>query len=109
MKWENRNINVEEHANGPHFNKQHNAGAPLRLSESFFVDVLVDMIVGNTKLYGHSEKAAISLEISNETFCLFSGMVLLRGCHMLSDRKIYWETSPELRNLHHCCSKQHDK
>ena len=79
MKWENRNINVEEHANGPHFNKQHNAGAPLRLSDSFFVDVLVDMIVGNTKLYGHSEKADISLDISNETLWLFSGMLFLRG------------------------------
>ena len=44
MKWENRNVNVEEHANIPQFNKQDDAGAPLRLSESFFVDVLVDMI-----------------------------------------------------------------
>ena len=44
MKWENRNVNVEEHANSPQFNKQEDAGAPLRLSESFFVDVLVDMM-----------------------------------------------------------------
>ena len=95
MKWENRIINVEEHANSPQFNKQDNARAPLRLSESFF-DVLVVIIVGNTKLYGHSEKADISLEISNEILWLFSGMLFLRGCNMFSDRKINWETSPEL-------------
>ena len=99
MNWKNRNVNVvnvAEHANSPQFNKPDDTGAPLRLSDSFFVDVLVDMIVGNTKFYGHSEKTDISLEISNKTFYLLSGMLLLRGCHMLPDRKIYWETSSEL-------------
>ena len=75
-------------SNSPQFNKPDDAGSPLRLSESFFC--------WQQKLYGHSEKADISLEISNETFCLFFGMLLLRECHMLPHRKIYWETSPEL-------------
>ena len=46
MKRENRDINVVEQTNVPHFSKLHNIGTPLRLFESFFVDVLVDMIVG---------------------------------------------------------------
>ena len=45
-KWENRDINVVQQANIPHFSKLDDIGAPLRLFESFFVDVLVDMIVG---------------------------------------------------------------
>ena len=44
MKWENRNVNVEVDANSPQFNKKNDAGTPLRLSESFFVNVLVDMM-----------------------------------------------------------------
>ena len=46
----------------PLFSKLSDTGTPLRLFESFFVDVLVDMIVGYTKLYGHREKANTSLE-----------------------------------------------
>ena len=38
----------------------------LRLLELFFDDVLVDMIVGYTKLYSHTKKADISFEIINE-------------------------------------------
>ena len=45
-KRENRDINVVEQANIPHLRKLDNIGNPLRLFESFFVDVLVDMIVG---------------------------------------------------------------
>ena len=57
MKWRNCDINVLEQVNIPQF-----IGTPLRLSESFFVNMLVDMIVGYTKLYGHREKADTSLE-----------------------------------------------
>ena len=35
---------------------------PPRLFESFFADVLVDIIVGYTELYGHRKKADTSLE-----------------------------------------------
>ena len=38
-------------------------GTPLRLFESIFLDVLIDMIIGYTKLYGHREKADTSFEI----------------------------------------------
>ena len=44
-KWENCDINVVEQAKIPHFSKLDNIDTPLRLFESFFVDVLVDMIV----------------------------------------------------------------
>ena len=57
MKWRNCDINVLEQVNIPQF-----IGIPLRLFESFFVNMLVDMIVGYTKLYGHREKADTSLE-----------------------------------------------
>ena len=57
MKWRNCDINVLEQVNIPQF-----IGTPLRLFESFFVNMLVDMIVGYTKLYGHREKADTSLE-----------------------------------------------
>ena len=54
------------------------------------------MVVGYTKFYGHREKVGTSFEITNETFCLFLGMLLLSGCHKVADRKIYWETPPIL-------------
>ena len=62
MKWENRDINVLQQANIPQFNRLDNIGTPLRLFESFFVNMLVHMIAGYIKLYGHREKADTSLE-----------------------------------------------
>ena len=38
---------------------------PLRLLELFFDDILVDTIVGYTKLHSHIEKVDISFEITN--------------------------------------------
>ena len=48
----------------------------LRLLKLFFLDGLVDIIVGNTKLYSHKEKADISFETNG----LFLSMLLLSGC-----------------------------
>ena len=45
-KLENRDISVVEQAHIPYFRKLDDIGTSLRLFESFFVDVLVDMIVG---------------------------------------------------------------
>ena len=53
MKLANRDINVLEWANIPKFSKLDNIVIPLRLLELFFDDVLVDMILGFTKLYSH--------------------------------------------------------
>ena len=57
MKWGNCDINVSQQANIPPF-----IGTPLRLFESFFVNMFVDMIAGYTELYGHGEKPDISLK-----------------------------------------------
>ena len=62
MKWENCDINVLEQTNIPQFSRIDDIGTPPRLLKSFFVNMLVDMIVGYTKLYGHREKADTSLE-----------------------------------------------
>ena len=48
-----------------------------RLLELFFENILVDMIFGYTKLYGHTEKGDISFQITNEKIRLFSSMLLL--------------------------------
>ena len=45
-KWENRDIDVTEQESIPYFSKLDDIGTPVRLFESFFADVLVDMIVG---------------------------------------------------------------
>ena len=90
---ENRDINVVERADIPKFSKRDNIVTPLRLSELFFDDVLVNMIVGCTKLYSHREKADISFEITNEKIYLFLSMVLLRRGHKLPDREMHWETT----------------
>ena len=45
-KSENCDINIVEQANIPHFSKLDDIETPLRLFESFFVDVLGGMIVG---------------------------------------------------------------
>ena len=62
MKWENRDIIVLEQTNIPQFSKLDDIGIPHRLFESFFVNMLVDIIVGYIKLYGHRQKADTSLE-----------------------------------------------
>ena len=64
MKWENRDINNLAQGRIPNFRDYafHDIGTPLRLFESIFVDVLVDMIIGYTRLYGHREKADTSFE-----------------------------------------------
>ena len=62
MERENCDINVLEQTNIPQFSELDDIGIPLRLFESFFVNMLVDMIVGYIKLYGHREKADTSLE-----------------------------------------------
>ena len=67
---------------------------PVKLPGLFYDDVLVNMIVGYTELYGHREKANISFEITNEKIRLFLRMLLLRGCYKLPDREMYCETSP---------------
>ena len=62
MKSESRDINVVKQANIPQFSKLDDIGTPLTIFESFFVNVLVDTVVGYTKLYDHREKADTSLE-----------------------------------------------
>ena len=52
--------------NIPKFSKLDDIVTPLRVSELFFDNVLVDIIVGYTKLYSHRQKADISFEITNE-------------------------------------------
>ena len=82
--------NFVEQANIPKFSKLDDIGtAPLRRFELFFVDALFDLIAGYTKLYSHEEKADTTCEITNKTFHLFLGMVLLSGCNKLPDRKMY--------------------
>ena len=62
MKWENRDVKVVEWANLPKFSKLDHI-TTLRFLKLFFDDVLVDMIVGCTKLYSHREQEKISFEI----------------------------------------------
>ena len=50
MRWENRDINVEEKANIPKFSKLDHIGTPARLFELLFDDALADMIVGYFKM-----------------------------------------------------------
>ena len=50
MKWENRDIKVVEWTNIPKFSKLDDIVTPLRLLKLFFDDLLVDRIVGYTKL-----------------------------------------------------------
>ena len=78
-------INVVEQANTPNFSSLDNIVTPLRLLELFVDDVLVDIIVGNTKLYSHGEEAN-SFEITNEKNCLLLSMLPLSGCHKRDDR-----------------------
>ena len=66
----------------------------LRFLELFFEDVLVDMIFGYTKLYGHVEKVDISSEITNEKIRFFLSMLLLSECHKPPETKMYWEATP---------------
>ena len=62
MKWKNRYINVAEQANSPQLSRLDNIGIPLKRFDSFFVDVLVDIIVGYIQLCDHREKAGTILQ-----------------------------------------------
>ena len=77
MKWKNCDINVLEQANTPKFSKLDDIVTPLRLLKLFFDHVLVDMIIGYTKLHSHREKAVINFEITNEKIRLFLSMLLV--------------------------------
>ena len=94
MKWESGDINVVERASIPKFSKLGDIVTPLRFLELFFDDVLVDMIVGYSKLYSHRERADISFEITNEKIRLFLSMLLLGEFHKSAERKMYWEATP---------------
>ena len=83
MKWKNSDINAVEQANIPKSGKLNNMVTSLKLLELFFVDVLVDMIVGYIKLYSNREKVDISFKITNEKIGLFLSMLLLIGCYKL--------------------------
>ena len=126
MKWETRDIDVVERANTEKFSKLDNIVTPLRLPELFFDDVLVDMVVGYTKLHSHREKADISFKTADEKIWLFFSMLLLSGCHCFKTIKfigrryeIYLDTRSDsvprntfehiFRNLHLCDNEQLDK
>ena len=93
MKRGNCDNHVVEQVNVSKFSKLDDRGTSLRLFESFFNDALVDMIIGCTKLYSHREKADTSFEITDEIFCLFLEMLLLKGGHKLPNHEMYWELS----------------
>ena len=57
MKCKNRDVNVVERANIPKFSKLDDIMTSLRL-----LKLLVDITVGNTKLYSHKGIADISFE-----------------------------------------------
>ena len=65
-KWKNCDINVAERTNIPKFSKLDDIMTPLRIPKLFSDNVLVDMIVGYTKLYSHRKNVDISFEITNE-------------------------------------------
>ena len=90
----NQRFTKTERENIAEFSKLDGIVTPLRLLELFFDDVLVDMIVGYTKLYSHREKADTSFEITNEKIRLFLSMLLLTRCHNHPDRKMHWEMTP---------------
>ena len=99
MKWEIRDINVVELSHLSKCSKLDDIVTPLRLLELFFDDVLVVMIIVYIKLYRKEsklcrEKAKISLGITNERICFFLSILLPSECHQLTDRKMYWETTP---------------
>ena len=66
IKWGNRDAIVVERAKIPKFIQLDDIVTPLALLELFFDDVLVDMIVGYTKLYSRREKSDFSFEVTGE-------------------------------------------
>ena len=75
MKWKNRDVIVAEQTNIPQFSKLDDIGTPLRLFESFFVDMLVDMILATPSCAVIERKQTLVLKISNELFRLFLDML----------------------------------
>ena len=75
MKWKNRDVIAAEQTNIPQFSKLDDIGTPLRLFESFFVDMLVDMILATPSCAVIERKQTLVLKISNELFRLFLDML----------------------------------
>ena len=75
MKWKDRDVIVAEQTNIPQFSKLDDIGTPLRLFESFFVDMLVDMILATPSCAVIERKQTLVLKISNELFRLFLDML----------------------------------
>ena len=60
---------------------------PLRFLELLFVDALVDMIVGYTKLESHKGRADINFEITKEKFAFSQACYCLVGAISLQNIK----------------------
>ena len=76
MKWKNRDVIVAEQANISKFSKlDAPPPPPPRFFESFFVDMLVDMILATPSCAVIEGKQTLVLKISNELFRLFLGML----------------------------------
>ena len=71
MMWANRDINVVECANIPKFSALEDIVTPLRLSELFFYDVLVDMILATPSCAVIERKQAIVLKLLMKKFAYF--------------------------------------
>ena len=62
---------------------------PARIPSAYsLMMVYFYIIFGNTMLHIQREKALISFEVTNKKILLFLRMLLLSGCHKLSDRKM---------------------
>ena len=59
----------------------------LKLRESLFDDVFVDMMVGHNKLHNHREKADISFEVTYEKFAYSEACYCLEGTIKVPVRK----------------------
>ena len=87
MKGEYRDINIVERVNMPKFSKLDDIVTPLRLLELFFDDALATPSCAVIE-----RKHTLVLQLLMKKFL---SMLLLSGCHMLPDRKMYWEATPD--------------
>ena len=88
MKWENCSVNVAQRENISKFSMLDDIVNSVRLLKLFFLDGLVEMIAGYTKLCSRREEADTNFQIANANIRLFLSM-LLSGCHKLPEYKMY--------------------
>ena len=76
--------------------------SPFKLWQHFFTEDMIEYIVRNINLYANRDCNNVTFVVSASEVCVFLGILLLFGYHILPQTSNYWSTQPDLGVLAVC-------